>query len=50
MRRTLETAYYTFRDHKNYKNGTMKLIVNPDMRERLNVNCDVPTTDIMALL
>ena len=40
MRRTLETAYYIFKDHPNFK--TMQFIVNPDLREKITITGDVP--------
>ena len=40
MRRTLETAYFIFKDHPNFK--TMQFIVNPDLREKITITGDVP--------
>jgi len=40
MRRTLETAFYIFKDHPNFK--TMQFIVNPDLREKITITGDVP--------
>lgn len=40
MRRTLETAFYIFKDHSNFK--TMQFIVNPDLREKITITGDVP--------
>lgn len=50
MRRALETTYYIFREHKNFKNGKLKIIVNPDLREKLHVSVDIPTRNIHGLI
>lgn len=50
MRRTLQTAYYIFKDHENFKNKSMKIIINPDIREKLHVACDIPSEDISNLI
>jgi len=40
LRRTLETTYYTFRNHPNWK--TMEIIVHPLLREKIGISGDVP--------
>ena len=50
MRRALETCYYVFKDHPNVKAGKIKLIITPDLREKLHVSVDIPSIDILALI
>jgi hypothetical protein len=33
LRRTMETAYYVFKDHPNFKK--MKIVVEPIIREKI---------------
>lgn len=40
MRRTIETAWYIFKDHPNFKNILFK--INPDIREKILIGGDVP--------
>ena len=40
MRRTLETAYYMFKDHKNF--NTMDIVLHPMLREKITIAGDVP--------
>jgi len=40
LRRTLETAYYTFKDHPNFKQ--LQFIVHPQLREKITISGDVP--------
>ena len=40
MRRTLETAYYLFKDHKNF--NTMDIVLHPMLREKITIARDVP--------
>merc|ERR1719498_2117395 len=42
LRRTMETAYHTFKDHENFKSGKMKFILPPMLRELFSMSCDVP--------
>lgn len=41
LRRTLETAYYTYRAHPNF--DKIKFILLPSIRESLNTSSDVPS-------
>ena len=41
MRRTLQTAFYIFKDHPNW--GSMRFIALPDLREKLQVMSDLPS-------
>jgi hypothetical protein len=43
MRRSIETAYYMFKDHPNIRNNKLKFIVHPLLREKLHVSVDIPT-------
>lgn len=40
LRRTLKTAYFLFKDHKDFKN--IKFIVLPLIRERLSAPSNIP--------
>ena len=40
LRRTIETTYYTFRNHPNWK--TMDIILHPLLREKIGISGDVP--------
>jgi hypothetical protein len=40
MRRTLETAYHTFKEHPNF--NQMQVVLNPDIREKITITGDVP--------
>lgn len=40
MRRTIETAYYIFKDHPDIKE--MKFIVDPRIREKIMIGSDAP--------
>jgi hypothetical protein len=40
LRRTIETAYYMFREHPNFE--TMTFVLNPTLREKITVSGDVP--------
>jgi broad specificity phosphatase PhoE len=40
LRRALETAYYTFKDHPNFKNITV--VLDPDLRELMNCSGCIP--------
>lgn len=40
MRRTIETAYHMFKDHKNF--DKMDIVLNPLMREKITIAGDVP--------
>ena len=40
MQRTLQTAYYMFKNHPNF--NSMKFIVLPELREKLQVVADTP--------
>jgi len=40
MRRTLETAYHTFKNHKNF--NQMEIILNPLLREKITISGDIP--------
>lgn len=40
MRRTLETAYWIFKDHPNWPQ--MEVTLLPDLREKLTIVSDIP--------
>jgi len=40
MRRTMETCYYMFNQHPNWKD--MKFIIHPLLREKIGISGDVP--------
>lgn len=44
LRRTLETAYYTFKDHPNFKK--MRVIISPLIREKIGITGDVPLPNL----
>lgn len=43
MRRTLETTYHCFKNHPNFSKLT--IVVNPWIREKFTVTCDIPLTN-----
>lgn len=43
MRRTLETAYYMFNEHPNFRN--MRFIVCPLIREKIGISGDIPLSN-----
>lgn len=40
LRRALETAYFMFKDHPNFK--TIKFVVHPHIREPITMPSDLP--------
>jgi hypothetical protein len=40
MRRTMETCYYMFNQHPNWKE--MKFVLHPLLREKIGISGDVP--------
>jgi broad specificity phosphatase PhoE len=47
LRRTLETAYRIFHNHRNFEN--IKFMLHPLLREQLHCSCDIPA-DINLVL
>jgi len=45
LRRTMETAYWVFKDHPNFKGKKMKFVLHPMLRELCTVSCDIPLTN-----
>lgn len=47
MRRTLQTAFYLFKDHPDFK--SIKFVAAPLLRENLVCSCDIPTSDLSEI-
>ena len=48
MRRCIETAYYMFKDHPNFKEMVFK--VNPLLREKIQIGSDIPVFDSCEMI
>jgi len=48
MRRCIETAYYMFKDHPNFKEMVFK--VNPLLRAKINMGADIPVFDSCEMI
>ena len=44
----METAYYTFKDHPNFKN--IRFVVNPLLREKILIGGDLPSFDSHSVI
>ena len=44
LRRTLETAYWIFKDHPNF--AKMEVVMHPMLRERMNTAGDIPLKNL----